>query len=143
MVFCAAENSNGSLKSEISFPHQVELKCNDQEVKSNLRGLKNKPGSTRPADITSFLKKKIPRYQNTVEMVYALTNKVIPSPHSYLTVPACPISKSRSAYLQEKPPSQKFYMVINLVQKRPVDQLVADLRRGKFISKEQVLRESK
>jgi E3 SUMO-protein ligase PIAS1 len=75
MVFCAADVA-ASTPSEISFPHQVELKCNTNEVKANLRGLKNKPGSTRPADITSFIKKKIPGYQNVLEMVYALTSKV-------------------------------------------------------------------
>lgn len=84
MVFCAAENTSGNSRAEIAFPHQVELKCNDQEVKSNLRGLKNKPGSTRPADITSLLKKKIPRFPNNIEMVYALTTKVIPFPFSLL-----------------------------------------------------------
>jgi E3 SUMO-protein ligase PIAS1 len=53
MVFCAADMP-ASTPAEISFPHQVELKCNTNEVKANLRGLKNKPGSTRPADITMF-----------------------------------------------------------------------------------------
>ena len=33
-------------------------------------------------------------------------------------------------------------MVVNLVKKKPVDTLVEELRRGKSISKEQVLRES-
>lgn len=75
MVFCAADVA-ASTPTEISFPHQVELKCNTNEVKANLRGLKNKPGSTRPTDITSFIKKKIPGYQNVLEMVYALTSKV-------------------------------------------------------------------
>ena len=75
MVFCSADVS-ALTPTEISFPHQVELKCNGNEVKANLRGLKGKPGSTRPADITSFIKKKIPGYQNVLEMVYALTNKV-------------------------------------------------------------------
>ena len=84
MIFCAAESPSGSLRAEISFPHQVELKCNDQDVKANLRGLKNKPGSTRPADITSFLKKKIPRFPNNIEMVYALTTKVITYPSCFL-----------------------------------------------------------
>jgi PINIT domain len=72
----------GSLRSDIAFPHQVELKCNDQEVKGNLRGLKNKQGSTRPADITSYLRKKVQNYPNVIEMVYALTTKVIPFPMS-------------------------------------------------------------
>ena len=76
MVFCAAESSHGPfISSEIAFPHQVELKCNLDEVKANLRGLKNKPGSTRPADITNFLRKKT-GYSNNVQMTYALTTKV-------------------------------------------------------------------
>lgn len=79
MVFCACDVA-ASTPTDISFPHQVELKCNTNEVKANLRGLKNKPGSTRPADITSFIKKKIPGYQNVLEMVYALTAKVSAPP---------------------------------------------------------------
>ncbi|RMZ75299.1 hypothetical protein DV738_g5563, partial [Chaetothyriales sp. CBS 135597] len=71
MVFCAAEGR----PSEITFPHQVELKVNGNEVKTNLRGLKNKPGSTRPADITKYLRRKTPGLSNTVEMTYALTTK--------------------------------------------------------------------
>jgi E3 SUMO-protein ligase PIAS1 len=76
MAFCAADSPPAQIRTDISFPHQVELKCNDQELKTNLRGVKNKPGSTRPADITSLLKKKVPGFTNVIEMVYALTNKV-------------------------------------------------------------------
>jgi len=76
MVFCAADNNLPPFTpSEIAFPHQVELKCNLDEVKANLRGLKNKPGSTRPADITPFIRKKA-GYLNEVLMTYALTQKV-------------------------------------------------------------------
>lgn len=77
MVYCAADTGlNGYTRSEIAFPHQVELKVNLDDVKgANLRGLKNRPGSTRPADITDHLRKK-PGYINTVTMTYALTNKV-------------------------------------------------------------------
>jgi hypothetical protein len=50
------------------------------------------------------------------------------------------MSESRSACLQETP--QKYYLVINLVVKKPVEMLVSELKRGKFISKEQVLKES-
>lgn len=76
MVFCAADSYQGpSRESEITFPHNVELKVNGDEVKANLRGLKNKPGSTRPADVTNFIRKKA-NYPNLVEMIYALTNKV-------------------------------------------------------------------
>lgn len=76
MVYCAADNGlNQFSKSDIAFPHQVELKANLDEVKANLRGLKNKPGTTRPADITNYIRKK-PGYPNNVVMTYALTQKV-------------------------------------------------------------------
>lgn len=72
MVFCASENTG---LQDIAFPHQSELKVNGGDVKANLRGLKNKPGSTRPVDITDLLRLKIPNYSNTIEFTYALTNK--------------------------------------------------------------------
>ncbi|KAL4998990.1 PINIT domain-containing protein [Aspergillus recurvatus] len=75
MIFCAADSGlNHFTKSDIAFPHQVELKANLDEVKANLRGLKNKPGTTRPADITNYIRKKA-GYTNHVVMTYALTQK--------------------------------------------------------------------
>lgn len=73
MVFCAQE---GSGKQDIAFPHQSEIKVNSGDVKANLRGLKNKPGSTRPVDITKDLRLTHPPYANSIEMTYALTSKV-------------------------------------------------------------------
>lgn len=85
MVFCAADTGlNHFSASDVAFPHQVELKVNLDDVKANLRGLKNKPGSTRPADITSFIRKKA-GYNNQVTMTYALTQKV--RPHSHCVCP--------------------------------------------------------
>ncbi|KIW10298.1 hypothetical protein PV08_11260 [Exophiala spinifera] len=111
MVFCAGEGFTPfTRESEIAFPHNVELKCNSDEVKVNLRGLKNRPGSTKPADVTDFIRKKPPNYPNSVEMIYALTTK-------------------------------KFYLVVNLVHKKSIDSMVSEIRRGKTISKDQVLRE--
>lgn len=76
MVYCAGETYPGSLREcDISFPHRVELKCNGEEIRANLTGLKNKPGSTRPADVTPFIKKRA-GHPNSVEMIYALTSKV-------------------------------------------------------------------
>lgn len=76
MVFCAAESFDAAWKPvEIAFPSHAELRCNQEDVKANLRGLKNKPGSTRPADITPFLRKKT-GYPNNLELIYALTTKV-------------------------------------------------------------------
>ncbi|KAF3770445.1 hypothetical protein M406DRAFT_354454 [Cryphonectria parasitica EP155] len=81
MVFCAASNFG---TQDIAFPHQSELKVNGDDVKANLRGLKNKPGSTRPVDITDLLRLKIPTYHNTVEFTYALTQK-----RFYLSIHVC------------------------------------------------------
>lgn len=76
LVFCAAEPPDSAWKPvDITFPHHAELKCNQEELKVNLKGLKNRPGSTRPVDITHLLRKKA-GFPNTVEMVYALTSKV-------------------------------------------------------------------
>ena len=76
MVFCTADTGLAQFSaSDVAFPHQVELKVNLDDVKVNLRGLKNKPGSTRPADITSFIRRK-PGYNNQIVLTYALTQKV-------------------------------------------------------------------
>jgi E3 SUMO-protein ligase PIAS1 len=78
MVFCAPDTGLNQFSAvDVAFPHQVELKVNLDDVKANLRGLKNKPGSTRPADITSFIRKKA-GYNNQITLTYALTQKVRP-----------------------------------------------------------------
>lgn len=75
-VFCATDSYEAAYKpSDIAFPTHAELKVNQEDVKVNLKGLKGKPGSTRPVDITSFIRKR-PGYPNVVELVYALTTKV-------------------------------------------------------------------
>ncbi|KAK0623225.1 PINIT domain-containing protein [Immersiella caudata] len=72
MVFCAAGNTG---QQDIAFPHQAELKVNGGEIKANLRGLKNKAGSTRPVDITDSLRLRPSTYTNSVDFTYALTSK--------------------------------------------------------------------
>jgi len=72
-VFCAGD-MNGL--QDITFPHQSELKVNGEDVRANLRGLKNKPGSTRPVDITNYLRCKHANYMNQINFTYALTSKV-------------------------------------------------------------------
>jgi E3 SUMO-protein ligase PIAS1 len=71
MVFCAGDCVG---TQEITFPHQSELKVNGGDMKANLRGLKGKPGSTRPVDITNALRLKS-SYSNSIEFTYALTTK--------------------------------------------------------------------
>lgn len=75
MVYCAADPISPFTSADIAFPYQVEIKVNEDEVKANLRGLKNKPGSTRPADITKLLRIRAD-YSNMMRVTYALTQKV-------------------------------------------------------------------
>lgn len=77
MIFCVSEPISHFTKVDVAFPHQVEIKVNMDEVKANLRGLKNKPGSTRPPDITKLLRKRA-HYENSLSLTYALTHKVSP-----------------------------------------------------------------
>ncbi len=76
MLFCAGDMRG---VQDIAFPHQSEIKVNTFDPKYNLRGLKNKPGSTRPADLTQHLRFKPPGYLNKIEFTYALTTKAGPS----------------------------------------------------------------
>ena len=132
MVYCAADNGlNQFTKSDVAFPHQVELKANLDEVKANLRGLKNKPGTTRPADVTNYIRKK-PGYPNNIVMTYALTQKASTESSS--------LSSPCYFFINFK---QKFYVLVNLVQRHPIEEMVAELKARKTISKEQVMRESK
>ncbi|MCJ1347544.1 SUMO ligase siz1 [Peltigera leucophlebia] len=74
MIYCASEPISPFSKVDISFPYQLEIKINGDEVKANLRGLKNKLGSTRPADITTLLRRRA-GYENSMAVTYALTNR--------------------------------------------------------------------
>ncbi|MCJ1385911.1 SUMO ligase siz1 [Xylographa soralifera] len=109
MIYCASEPISPFSQVDINFPHQIEIRVNLDEVKANLRGLKGKPGSTRPADITPLLRKRS-GYENTLNVTYALTNK-------------------------------KFYIIVNLVKQHASESLVAKLKAGRSISKDQVIRE--
>lgn len=137
MVYCAADSGlKQYTKSDIAFPHQVELKANLDEVKANLRGLKNRPGTTQPADVTPHIRKKA-NYPNTIVMTYALTTKVS---IFLLRYPFFGFNALKMSVANN--PAKKFFVIANLVRQHPVDKLVAQLKSRKIISKEQVIRES-
>jgi E3 SUMO-protein ligase PIAS1 len=60
---------------DIAFPSQIEVRINGEEIKANYKGLKNKPGSTRPADVTSAVRITPANYRNNLAVTYALTQK--------------------------------------------------------------------
>ncbi|KAK8138925.1 hypothetical protein PG984_002305 [Apiospora sp. TS-2023a] len=114
MIFCAAEDQG---VQEVAFPHQSELKVNGGEIKANLRGLKGKPGSTRPVDITSSLRLDKHSYVNNIEFTYALTQKV-----------------------KTNPQAPKFFLAVYLCRAVPVEELVTKIQ-GRRIQKESVIQE--
>lgn len=77
MIYCS-QTSITSISHwqflDVAFPNQIEVRVNGEEVKANFKGLKNKAGSTKPADITPFMRKQ-PGYANQLSVTYALTSK--------------------------------------------------------------------
>lgn len=71
-LFCGAVNSLGSQGNEpIQFPHPNEIRFNNEQIKDNVRGLKNKLGTAKPADLTPYVRPS--PHQNILEVVYAFT----------------------------------------------------------------------
>lgn len=89
LLFAHVDQSGGFRDAcrDIAFPAQLEVKVNGGDIKSNWKGLKNKPGSTRPADITNEFRVTPAYYKNTLAVTYALTKEesiqVLISPTSF------------------------------------------------------------
>lgn len=116
MLYCSALTASSSYNAvhDIAFP-DVEVRFNGEEVKSNYKGLKNKPGTTKPADLTPHLRRShgaiLPNYPNQLNFTYARTIK----PYS---------------------------LVVNLVKKAKAEELIERIRKGRVISKGTVIQES-
>ncbi|KAF2086957.1 zf-MIZ-domain-containing protein, partial [Saccharata proteae CBS 121410] len=113
MLYSAADPILGQYsETDIAFPQQLEVRVNSEQVTSNFKGIKNKAGTTRPADITDVVRKNPPKYNNTIQITYALTQK-----------------------------ARKFHLVVNLVKKHPVEELVERIKRGNVLTKATVLKD--
>ncbi|KAI0406604.1 PINIT domain-containing protein [Xylaria palmicola] len=141
MLFCAADNNS---LQDIAFPHQSEIKVNGGDIKANLRGLKGKPGTTRPVDITDLLRLKPINYNNNVEFTYALTQKVkkhSPSPPATVSKMAMVVLRRISLHcLSLTLVKQKFYIAAYFCKTASVNELVAKIR-AKKIAKTTVIQE--
>ncbi|CAM0141614.1 E3 SUMO-protein ligase pli1 [Umbelopsis sp. WA50703] len=72
--FCkAVDVPNTSAPALMEYPPICELKVNGRVVSGSLRGLKNKPGTVNPPNITSLV--YLNGNRNQVELVYANTQK--------------------------------------------------------------------
>lgn len=80
MVYCAVDPGNLPYPVDVAFPNQVEIRINAEVYQGNTRGIKKKPGTTRPADITD-LTRKLGSYINNITLTYAATDRAHnPSP---------------------------------------------------------------
>ncbi|PHH80004.1 hypothetical protein CDD80_3133 [Ophiocordyceps camponoti-rufipedis] len=129
MIFCSSEATG---VQNITFPYQSELKVNGSDIKANMRGLKNKPGSTRPVDITNALRLR-PGHVNNIEFTYALTNKVGHSISSSVLLESLPLTGKRAV--------QKFYLIANLCKVTTVSELESIVSNRLTIPKETVVAE--
>ncbi|KAM0719224.1 hypothetical protein Q7P37_005129 [Cladosporium fusiforme] len=75
MMYCGQNTGiNPYAAIDVAFPNQIEVKVNNEDVKSNFKGLKNQAGSTKPADITNYVR-KLAGYANQISVCYALTQR--------------------------------------------------------------------
>ncbi|TRM60207.1 PINIT domain-containing protein [Schizophyllum amplum] len=90
----------------IEFPPTCEVRVNGAQITANLKGLKKKPGTAPPPDITKLVRQN--GTQNRVEMVYINSQQP--------TVP------------------KKYYITVMLVETTGVDSLVANLKKTGYRS---------
>ncbi|GJJ13896.1 hypothetical protein Clacol_008153 [Clathrus columnatus] len=93
------------LPCPIEFPPTCEVRVNGNQITSNLKGIKKKPGTAPPADLG-----------NTVRLNSHLPNRV------------------EIVYVNSQQPVQnkKYYIVVILVEVKTVEQLVENLKKGKY-----------
>jgi len=84
------------------------------QLQANLKGLKKKPGTTPPPDLGRLVKMS-PGAANRLDMIYVNS--------------------------QQPVHGKKYYITVMLVEVTSVDELIDRLRKGKFVSKEDVLAE--
>ncbi|CCK68820.1 SUMO ligase NFI1 KNAG_0B03790 [Huiozyma naganishii CBS 8797] len=70
LVNCTNKTSR---KVHVEFPSPNEILFNGTKVPDNVRGLKNKPGTAKPADLTPYIRK--PELINSLEVIYAYTKE--------------------------------------------------------------------
>lgn len=119
----------------IEFPPTCEVRVNANLLSANLKGIKKKPGTAPPADISKVVKMAAGS-PNRVEMIYV---------NSQTGGAASPPKARRSrncVLLTCLTLLQKYYLMVYLVEISTVDQLVDRLRKGKFKTADDVRAES-
>lgn len=73
-LFSYERNYRQTTPRQIEFPFLNEISINSHKIKDNVRGIKNKPGTAKPADLTPYLKPNA-NDTNILDIVYAQTAK--------------------------------------------------------------------
>ncbi|CCD23776.1 SUMO ligase NFI1 NDAI_0C01150 [Naumovozyma dairenensis CBS 421] len=73
LLYCGPTHlpSQNNKKEPIMFPFPNEIVFNSIPIKDNVRGLKNKIGTAKPADLTPHLKKNSTTATNVLDFIYA------------------------------------------------------------------------
>lgn len=69
LLLSGAYDGVSSSEALLQFPNPLEIHFNGTIVKDNVKGIKNKPGTAKPADLTKYLQKS--PSQNKLDLVYA------------------------------------------------------------------------
>ncbi|KAF7347874.1 MIZ zinc finger protein [Mycena venus] len=97
----------------IEFPPTCEVRVNNVQLGANLKGLKKKPGTAPPPDISKYI--RLTTAQNKVEMIYVNS--------------------------QQPVQPKKFYLLAQLVETVNVETLVQELRKTGYKSGHDIRRE--
>lgn len=109
-VVCADTTNPHAKHLRLEFPSPIDVLVNSQRVQANLKGMKNKPGTVPPADITRHVD-RTPRMANRADITY------------------------QSGTDQHK----KFGLQVVLLKTHSVDELVQKIKAGNHFSKDSVL----
>ncbi|KAF9646128.1 hypothetical protein BDM02DRAFT_3271223 [Thelephora ganbajun] len=101
---------------QMEFPPACEVRVNNMQMQANLKGLKKKPGTTPPPDLGRLVKMS-PGAANRLDMIYVNS--------------------------QQPVHGKKYYIIVMLVEVTSIGELIDRLKKGKFVSKEDVLAERK
>ncbi|KAJ7634252.1 PINIT domain-containing protein [Mycena polygramma] len=97
----------------IEFPPTCEVRVNNVQLGANLKGLKKKPGTAPPPDLSKYI--RLTTASNKVEMIYVNS--------------------------QQPVQPKKFYLLVQLIETVNVDSLVQELRKTGYKSSHDIRRE--
>lgn len=105
------------------------------QLNANLKGLKKKPGTAPPPDITKLA--RLVNTPNKVELVYVNSQQ----PVQNKVCDGASVRQPRN--LTALPTKQKYYMVVVLVESTSVDDLVEKLKASSYRKSEDIKQKSK